>query len=107
MVFAAGVIGDLYAALAKMCGVQGVDPASVLLLVEIYNGKVHQKFTDMKETLADGIRGRITLLTYLYPSPDVGPASGGKELHVFQRLDSALVEYISRRKQEHMSCITH
>ena len=40
---------------------------------------------DIGEPLADGIRGNVTLLAYRYPSSKVGPASGGKELHVFQR----------------------
>ena len=57
----------------------------VLLIVEIFNGKVHTKFTDAKEPLADGMRGSMTLLAYKYLSADEGPSSGGKELHVFQR----------------------
>ena len=81
----AGTIGDLYRALAKVCSIEAERPENLLLLVEIFSGRVHQKFVDMGEPLADGIRGNVTLLAYRYPSSEVGPASGGKELHVFQR----------------------
>ena len=81
----AGTIHDLYKALAKVSGIEAEQPEKLLLLVEIYSGRVHQKFVDMGEPLADGIRGNVTLLAYRYPSSEVGPASGGKELHVFQR----------------------
>lgn len=78
---------------------------AVLLLVEIFSGKVHTKFTDAREPLADGIRGSMTLLAYRYPSSAFGPASGGKELHVFQRQGHLLnvsvtaLESASQRQQ--------
>jgi hypothetical protein len=81
----AGTVGDLYKALAKVCQVEAEAPTSVLLLVEIYNGKIHRKYMDMSEALADQIRSGDTLLAYKYPSPEIGPSSGGTEFHVFQR----------------------
>ena len=59
-------------------------PSDLLLLVEISLSQVHRMFTEMKDRLADVIQ-RHSLLAYKYSSIDEGPASGGKELHVFQR----------------------
>ena len=80
----AGTVGDLYKALAQACGVPAEQPNSVLLLVDIYQGQVYRKYTDLQEPLADAIR-QESLLAYKYACSAKGPASGGKELHVFQR----------------------
>lgn len=84
VLFAAGTVGDLYKALAKACGVASENPSDLLLLVEISLAQVHRMFTEMKDRLADVIQ-RHSLLAYKYSSVEEGPASGGKELHVFQR----------------------
>ena len=81
----AGSVKDLYAGLAKMCGLVTDEPEKVLLLVEAYDGRVRTKFTDLKEALADAFRGNIAIVAYKYPSAHCGPLSGGKEMHVFQR----------------------
>ena len=77
----------MYSSIAKLCGVDPEQAEKLLLLVETSDGRIKQKFTDLKEPLADAIRPRSTstLLAYKYPSPDLGPSSGGKEMHVFQR----------------------
>lgn len=80
----AGTVGDLYKALAEACGVSALEPNNVLLLVEIVQGLVNRKYTDLQEPLADAIC-RQSLLAYQYATDAKGPASGGKELHVFQR----------------------
>ena len=66
------------------CGVASEKPSDLLLLVEISLSQVHRMFTEMKDRLADVIQ-RHSLLAYKYRSVEEGPASGGKELHVFQR----------------------
>ncbi len=80
-----GTVGDLYKALARVCNVEEDPPSALLLLVEIYGGKIHRKYTEMSELLAEQIRSNDTLLAYKYPSRETGPASGGTEFHVFQR----------------------
>ena len=77
----------MYNALAKACGVTSGKPEDLLLLVEIRNGLVNCKYTELKDPLADAIH-RQSLLAYKYGSSGEGPASGGKELHVFQRQGS-------------------
>lgn len=79
-----GTVGDLYKALAEACSLSAAKPEHVLLLVEIVQGQVNRKYTDLQEPLADAIC-RQSLLAYHYPTDAAGPASGGKELHVFQR----------------------
>lgn len=79
-----GTVGDLYRGLAQMCGAPSGPPESVLLLVEISQGQVYRKYTELQEPLADAIC-RQPLLAYKYADADAGPTSGGKELHVFQR----------------------
>lgn len=84
MGWGAGTVGDLYKALAKAVGISAAKPDSVLLLVEIWQGTVFRKYTDLQGLLADAIHGQ-SLLAYRYATDANGPSSGGKELHVFQR----------------------
>ena len=78
------MVRDLYQAVAKTCGLEQQRPEAVLLIVEVYSLRVHQKFMDMAAPLTE-IRDNDELLTYVYPSEAHGPLSGGKELHIFHR----------------------
>lgn len=76
---------DLYISIAALVGIEKAQADKLLLLVDTFDGRVRTKFTDLKEPLADAVRGNMSLLAYKYSSADLGPSSGGKEMHVFQR----------------------
>ena len=77
------MVGDVYKALGKVCGIDK-KPETVLALVDVFNGRVHEKFYKLDQPMTD-LRNNVTLVAYRYPSAELGPESGFKELHIFQR----------------------